>query len=108
VGEEIARKCEDWRLREELTREWRTVAALGQNSSEGGASGDRRQWSGCGERLGEVWRLRGGPERSGASLAWFENGRSVARQRGKKGGRGGGGPAAGVPHGTGQRRGAWP
>jgi hypothetical protein len=41
-------------------------------------------------------------------LAWFENGRSVARQRGKKGGRGGGGPAAGVPHGTGQRRGAWP
>jgi hypothetical protein len=31
----------------------------------GGSSGGRRRWSGRGERLGEVWRLRGGPERSG-------------------------------------------
>jgi hypothetical protein len=53
-GEGIARNCEDWRLGEELTGEWRTVAALGRNSSEGGASGGRRRWSRHGERLGEV------------------------------------------------------
>jgi hypothetical protein len=41
-GEKIARNCEDWRLGEKLTGEWRTVAALGRNPSEGGASGGRR------------------------------------------------------------------
>jgi hypothetical protein len=64
-GEEFARNCEDWRLGAKLTGEWRTVAALGQNSSEGGAFGGWRQWSGWGKQLGEVWCSRGGPERSG-------------------------------------------
>jgi hypothetical protein len=31
----------------------------------GGSSGGWRRWFGRGERLGEVWRSRGGPERSG-------------------------------------------
>jgi hypothetical protein len=44
-GEKIVRNCEDWRLGEELTGEWRTVAALGRNPSEGGAYGGRRRWS---------------------------------------------------------------
>jgi hypothetical protein len=39
-----------------------------------------------------------------ASQARFENGRSATRQRGKKRGRGGGGPAAVVPRGAGRRR----
>jgi hypothetical protein len=45
-------------------------------------------------------------ERRRASQARFENGRSVARQREKKRGRGG--PAAGAPHGVGWRRGVGP
>jgi hypothetical protein len=43
-----------------------------------------------------------------ASRARFENSRSAARQRGKKRGRGAGGPVVGVPRGAGRRRGAWP
>jgi hypothetical protein len=61
----LQKNYEDWRLGKELTGEWRMVAVLGQNSSEGGASGGRRRWCGRGERWGEVWRSIGGPERSG-------------------------------------------
>jgi hypothetical protein len=81
------------------------VAVLGRNPSEGGASGGRR-WVvrvrgavGRGVALergtGEEWVT----EERMASRAWFENGRSVARQRGKREGEGG--PAAGVPCGAG-------
>jgi hypothetical protein len=58
-GEAIARNSKDWRLGEELTEKWRTVAALGWNPSEGGASDGRRRWTGRGERWGKVWCSRG-------------------------------------------------
>jgi hypothetical protein len=79
--------CEDWRLGEELTGEWRTVVVLDRNSSEGGASGGWRWWSGRGERLGEVWRSRGGTgeewvmgaRTSGESAVWWSE---LGRRRG--------------------------
>jgi hypothetical protein len=61
-GEKIARNCEDWRLGEELTRKWRTVAALGRNSSEGGASSGWRQWSRHRERGERCGAREGGGE----------------------------------------------
>jgi hypothetical protein len=88
------------------------VAVLGRNPSEGGASGGRRRVVRVRGAVGRGVALERGTgeewvtEERMASRAWFENGRSVARQRGKREGEGG--PAAGVPCGAGQRCGAWP